>query len=154
MPTIIDDLVSVIDEARGIHTDVGDRPYTLHRIKVQWSGTRLGMGTPTVLEDVEITPLPLVSDIGGLERMLQPVGSDEHGTLNVSEVSLRYTEADLVPTGLAANVNCFWEVRYATGVRRRFVMSGAPEYSVRKPIGWKFRITEQDGPRTSAGLAR
>lgn len=93
--SFVDSLSSSIDDIRrSIHGSLGTRTYRVQIITRQWSGERIGEGTPskTVLE---LDPRPLVSRVSR-DRM-GPGGREATGDLVLTEVSLKYSALDLQP---------------------------------------------------------
>ena len=149
-----------IDVIRQIATDLGVRPYRVFMIHVQWTGARRGEGQPTEIARIEILPTPKVQDMAATTQVLQAMGLTEAGGLTVSQISLRFTEDDLMGktqdlidpeirrTGLR-NAEFFWEVVEArpTGpapIPRRYVPADVP---MRGSSGWRITLTKQTGDR-------
>src|SRR5262249_39230250 len=89
---------------RPVDTHFRTAAWRVYTVRRTWSGTRRGEGTPTD-DAVELVPSPLVLD--RRMRKLDPVGMDEVGEVQLQEVSLTYTETELlgaVGGALAANV--------------------------------------------------
>lgn len=151
MPTLVDDLVPLVDDLRGLHTTFGTRPYTVHLVRTKWSGGDRGSGTESVTSDLAITPTPLVSETDALTQVFSPVGRGEQGDLTIGEISLTYTEAQLLPRDVAVDEQFFYEVRETTGVRRRLFPTSAP-YRNTSQMGWTIRVGVQDQGRQASGL--
>lgn len=96
---LIDQLVPVVDELRELQETLGLRQHRVYIVSRQWSNGRVGDGEATDTE-VEILPRPLVLNwkarVSDLKYELEPCGLDEMGMAFIKEVSLTYTEADLV----------------------------------------------------------
>jgi hypothetical protein len=91
---LADALVGVVDEVRSlIHAELGTRPNRVWLVRRSWSGPEVGEGSPTDTE-VEILPPPRVTDLA-LRATLRPAGREEEGDVLLTEVSLRYSEAEL-----------------------------------------------------------
>lgn len=115
-----DVLVGVVDDIRReIRAALGTRPYRVAIVTRRWSGARCGEGTPTDTV-LELDPAPMVTDLSA-RIDLRPMGRDEEGDILLTEVSLRYTEAELHPIG---NDSTEWAyvIKDAHGqqIRRRF----------------------------------
>lgn len=131
-------LVPVADLLRDIRVGFGLRPYRVRMIRTRWSGGRRGVGAESVTAEVEILPVPLLADLTGLQAIVQPVGQDEISSLQLSEISGRYTEEELrglAPGGapIGPDEQFYYEVEFlrADGLesdRRRFYPSSAPTY--------------------------
>lgn len=149
-------LIDAVDCARQIATDLGARPYRVFRVKTRWTGEERGDGVENVILQEEITPTPKVSGMDGISLQLQDIGLDEVGTTQVSEISARYTEAQLRTPGLAPNENFYWEIRLAKdgdqNRRRRYMLVGVPSYSATS-LQWTIRLTRAGTDReTETGI--
>jgi hypothetical protein len=114
---LADALVGVVDEVRSlIHAELGTRPNRVFLVRRVWSGAIAGDGSPTDTE-VEILPPPRVTDLA-LRATLRPAGREEEGDVLLTEVSLRYAEAELYPTGLPKNVEAAYRIDEAHGQAR------------------------------------
>ena len=90
---IADKLVDVVDNVRRkIHRALGTRTYRVQIITRRWSGGDLGVGTP-IVSVLEIDPRPLFERQQG--DRLAPSGREDSGDATVSQISLRYSAADL-----------------------------------------------------------
>ena len=57
-----DALVGIVDEIRSVvRTELGTRPYTVAVVRREWSGGRVGIGTPTVTE-LLLEPTPMFEE--------------------------------------------------------------------------------------------
>jgi hypothetical protein len=117
------------------------RQFHVDLIKRQWSGTRRGDGTASVLSTVRLDPRPLVTDTAN--KVLQQYGLDEEGQIMLKEVSLTYTEQDLTGGTLADNQEFYYRLTDANGqgIAPRYFI---PDKQVRpdrdKDIGWIVRL--------------
>lgn len=153
--SIIDSLITCVDDIRtSIHAVAGDRPYRVYQVRTRWSGGVRGEGVESLISETEMIPTPRVEGISNLEEMLQPVGSDEEGGVTLSEISLTMTESEVSPLAgtsqIRQNEQFYYEIRYSTGRRRRFIPSGAPE-RVSGQVGWRLSLTAQDSDRNPSG---
>lgn len=150
---LVDSLVpDVIDGLRGdLHPDFGVRAYRLYLTTRTWSGTDIGDGVFSEVEE-EIDPQPLVRIWNGLDFKLEPCGLDDMGDIKVTETSLQYTEGDLVgkTAPLAANQEFFIRLREAHGQATAFkdFQHTKPPYIDRiKDMGWVMWLRRINTPR-------
>jgi hypothetical protein len=158
--TLAQKLVPVADRLRDINTQLGTRAYLVRIVRLQWSGGRRGVGREFVVSDIPITPTPLVRDLSPLLEELTPVGLNETGTLQVTEISGRFTEEILLgidPTGNEPDDNeqVLYEIEFPRpngqdSVRRRFGISAAPTFQPTQ-FQWTLQITKVDEDRTFLG---
>ena len=90
-----DKLIDVVDTVRRkIHGKLGTRPWKVAIVTRRWSGESTGVGRceESVLE---LDPTPHVRR--NTRDRLGPAGREASGTLTLTGVSLRYTEAELAP---------------------------------------------------------
>jgi hypothetical protein len=138
--TLARQLIPVADNLRDLFTTFGMRPYRVKVIRVQWSDGSRGQGTPIVVSEQHLLPTPKMTGLDGLQEILNPVGLDEVGQIQVSQISGRYTEENLRGvdddgTEIADNEEVFYEIEFislpVTGsptFRRRFQLRSAPQY--------------------------
>ena len=94
---LADKLIDVVDNVRRkIHGKLGTRPWNVAIVTRRWSGGERGVGTPTV-SVLEIDPTPAVSR--NTRDRMGPAGREAAGSVVMTGVSLRYTEAELDPRG-------------------------------------------------------
>ena len=152
--SLVDSLLPVVDSLRELHTSFGTRSWQVYTVKRTWSGSRRGEGNgvdPDYTDSaVELTPSPEVMD--RRRRMLDPTGMDEVGEVELHEVSLTYTETDLLGAAggnLAANVEFFYKLVGTHGqlqVTRYFVIGKRPVIADReKTIGWIVTLERAEG---------
>jgi len=137
-------LIRVADSVRDLYTRFGGRPYEVRIIRTRWSGGRRNIGEEILTSNTVILPTPLVSDLTSLTEIVQPVGLDEIGGIQVSQISGRYTEEQLLgryPDGSPPEPDeqVFWEIEFpltgacagddAGSPKRRFIPRSAPYYS-------------------------
>lgn len=90
---LADALVDVVDDIRrSIHGALGTRVWEVSIVTRRWSGDTRGVGTPTV-SIVTLDPDPKVERVSR-DRM-GPAGREAAGSVVLTGVSLRYTEAEL-----------------------------------------------------------
>lgn len=137
---IIDDLVTdVIDGLRSeLHPLFGVRAYRVFTVVRKWSGGVVGRGTSTDTE-VELTPQPLVHPFTNIRREQEPCGYDTAGGIKVTEVSLTYTQAELLaceaPEGSQHLIKVVEAHGQAQGVKY-FVHAKAPYPDRLDTMGW------------------
>lgn len=149
-------LISTVDDIRQLNSEFGIRPYRVFATTVVWSGGEIGRGTAQVTSSVELTPTPLVKDLTNIKGVVRSGGLVERGDARLTQVSARYTEAQLKqllpPT--TRNTESFIEVLNAhdgqTPIRRRFTVAGVPEYEPQN-FQWKMTLLRQDSDRTNQG---
>ena len=138
---LVDSLVpGVIDGLRGsLHPAFGVRSYRVFTVLEEWTGQNIGQGTKseTVLE---IDPQPLVDVWTGLRFELSRCGLDEVGEIRLREVSLTYTEAELVGVQPLA-INQRWLIRLSEAHGqlnddKYFIHAKPPFVDREKDMGW------------------
>lgn len=121
-----DAMIGVVDSIRGaIHGALGTRPWSVAIVTRTWSGGRVGVGTPSDAV-MELQPTPMVSKI--TRDRFGPAGRESSGQVQLTEVSLAYTELELVPK-LAPGQEIGYRVREIHGQQqadRWYVVSGGP----------------------------
>lgn len=156
--SLVEDLGEIVDDIRQIATDLGARPYTVHVVRVRWSGGQVGRGEPTVVSETSMLPTPKVAEVGALDRATDAAGIVERGDVILTGVSPRYTEDELeamFATGDGDEV--FVEVRVdrrdGTTKPRRFALARAPE---RRPTmaDWRLLLRRHSGDRERTGARR
>ncbi len=95
-PALLGDaLINVVDDIRrSVHGALGTRPWAVAIVTRRWQGGRRGVGKATV-SILELDPVPRVERVSR-DRM-GPAGREAQGSVTLSEVSLRYSEAELQP---------------------------------------------------------
>lgn len=157
--TLIAQLTPIVDPLRDLFTQFGARPYTVTMIKTRWTGATRGEGTEEVICEERLLPTPLISDLTALRQELLSIGSEEVGEIDISEISPRYTEDQLLgqePDGTprAANEDFYYEVEFlrsdGPGPRRRFLPNSSPNY-MPTDFQWVIRVIRAHADRTRAG---
>lgn len=160
--TLIDSLGGVVDCVRDLYTTLGLRTYEVSLVWTRWTGGERGVGNEFVVQVLPLLPTPKLSDLSSLELQLKEIGSNEQGTLTVTELSSRYTEDLLLGRAgplvsgeaIPPDVNFFWEVflpsKRGEGIRRRFTPASAPS---KRPdsFDWEIRLMQQDEARQRDG---
>lgn len=130
MANLIDRLITRVDRIRQrINvTSVGVRRFKLYRVVRTWSGGEVGDGTSSSAV-LEITPAPAIT-LGKAPDPLNGRGRVEVGSMVASEVSLSYTEAQLMPA-LTAGQELYYRLVEANPAQAYhttyWVLSGNPE---------------------------
>ena len=145
-------LISTVDNLRDLMTRFGLRPYEVRMVRTKWSGGERGLGQEFVVFDEPILPTPLILGMDGITRIVQPVGLDEVGGCQLSQVSGRYAEGYLTGRDSEGNpvdgdTQYYFEVVFPTpgevadgAPRRRFYASSAPLYD---PSNFEWRVSLQ-----------
>lgn len=151
--TLVEQLGAVADDLRQLHTDFGMRPYTLHAIRIRWTGGEIGRGEDVVVFDEPLLPTPKTDGISSMTRTSTNAGGEERGDVRVSQISPLYTEDQIqryFAPELRKDEEGFIEIRVDSrdGVtaRKRFVVEGTPE---RRPgrFDWTVVLRKQDENR-------
>lgn len=147
--TLVDSLLPVVDVLRDLNRTFGTRSWQVFTVKRTWSGARRGEGTSADVE-TEITPQPMVVDKRG--RVLDPAGMHEENSVQLREVSLTYTETELlgyVGGDVPANVDWLYKLVGTHGqlqVTRYFEVGKQPPVADReKSIGWIVTLERAEG---------
>jgi len=156
-------LVCTVDSLRDLYTSFGLRPYLVRIIRTKWSGGRRGAGQESVYREMLLEPTPRVMDLDGLTEILQPVGLDEVGGINVDQISGRYSEDELkgaIPDGdpIDKDENVFYEIEFPQpdgrpNIRRRFLLRSAPFYEADN-YQWGVRLERSHEDRSRQGEPR
>lgn len=156
--SLIEGLSEVVDDARQILVDLGLRPYEVFSVIVRWTGGSRHRGTPQVLSETPILPVPEVRDIGSVDRAARSGGVVQRGSVRLEKISSRYTEDDILllfPRALAPGEEHYIEVRTdsrdGSTQRDRYVVSGKPQRHATR-FEWTVRCTKQDENRTRLGV--
>jgi hypothetical protein len=143
---LVDSLVvDLIDDLRGeLHPEFGVRPYALVVIRRVWDGDAVGEGSYHDVE-TEILPQPRIWNFGSLEQ--EPGGTNERGEVKITEVSLTYTESELVGEGLGDNEEWLFRIDEAHGQGSRsrlFKLNRPPFVDREKDMGWVLYLRHID----------
>lgn len=106
MSTIREDLIPLIDEVRRDIVDgvAGLRVHTVVRRLVTWSGTEIGEGTITSVEDYTFDPVPRVRLLSNIRRTFGEYGkTPEEGDIIVDKLSLYGSDGVLFSSITVAN---------------------------------------------------
>ena len=160
--TVFAKLAPVVDVLRDLKTKpFGARPYQVKLVWTRWSGAERGEGVEELVTETLVLPTPNV-DLSSLSNTLQPIGTEETGTVTVREISPRYTEDQLMGrladgTPVDETTQFYWEVYFPRpnepGVRRRFTPAGAPSYNP-TAFEWTIRLVRAGEDRSRTGEPR
>ncbi len=121
-----DALVDVVDDIRrSVHGALGTRPWAVAIVTRTWSGGRRGVGTPSI-RILELDPVPRVERVA--KDRMGPAGREAAGSVTLSEVSLRYSQAELEPK-IADGVEVAYRLTELRGQRQSpkwYTISGSP----------------------------
>jgi hypothetical protein len=158
--TLARDFIGLADDLRDMLTQFGLRTYSVSTVRIQWSGGKRGRGTPVVTEQNSILPTPKIGSLDGLQELVQNVGISEIGSLELSQVSGRFTEEQLrgfseAGEGLPQDTEFFYEIEFFpndTGPsrKRRFTVMGAPTYFPGR-LQWSVRLEKSNDDRARNG---
>lgn len=144
---LVDELVPVADELRSeLFPEMGVRQFRVFLEKRRWSGIERGDGSALAAHySVELDPRPLVRFLS-LEESLTACGREEDGVIELTEISLTFTEGELMGTSqgaLAQNEQFFYRVADGHGqgiATRYFTPVQKPESDRIKTIGWRILL--------------
>lgn len=143
---LVDDLVTTIDELRNdLHTQFGVRAYRVYRVTRTWLGSMVGDGVSTDVE-VELSPQPLVHPFASLSNRLDACGLQEAGYVDVTEVSLTYTYAELGTAEAPMGTQYLIKIAEAHGQAQpsRYFVHASPPYPDRiKDMGWVLSLVAE-----------
>lgn len=141
---LVDSFVTDIVDSlrRDLHGAFGVRPYKLSLVRRAWSGELVGEGTMT--ETItEYDPAPKVTYNWGSYQVMkvkqEACGLDIDGDIEVTELSLSYTEAELGYNVYEPGVEYFLMLTEGGGQKsapKYFVHSRPPYIDREKDIGW------------------
>lgn len=160
--TLLRSLVPCVDQIRDLYTQFGARSYQVAMVRTKWSGGERGMGHESVLSEELVLPTPLVAALSGVDRTAQQFGLAETGSVQVSQISARYTEDQLVGLGaggerIPEDESFYWEVRAivsdGTVARRRFFPQSVPSLDMLK-LEWTVTLTKAGEDRGRSGGTR
>jgi len=106
MPTLRDDLISCVDDARSILDDFGLRQQTVVIRTRVWSGGELGRGTVTDTNRI-LSPVPKVERLS-LRYIAASGGKYQEGDRRVTKISATYTAAQLGAGTVPAGTEILW----------------------------------------------
>lgn len=158
--TLVGKLTKAADRMRNIYTLFGMRPYVVRWVFTRWSLGRRGQGIEQVLAEIPLLPTPKITELVAVDNITTEVGTDEFGTLSLEEISMRYTEDQLMgrsPFGdsVPKDMNFYYEIEFPgqnglPGVRRRFEPQSAPALLPGK-FQWQLKISRAGENRMRDG---
>lgn len=157
--TLARGFIGLADSLRDMLTQFGLRTYKVTIVRVEWSGQRRGRGVPSVVSEVAILPTPKISAVDSLSEIIQPGGGLESGSLELTQISGRFTEEQLRGHGsdgeaIPPNQEFFYEVEFfpneGPSVKRRFIPSAPPAYYPGR-LGWTVRLARSFDNRDRNG---
>lgn len=159
--SLVGELFGCVDAIRQIATDLGARPYRVFLVWTLWSGEERGEGVESIVREEEILPVPKVAELSGIQLQLLDIGLDEQGAVQISQISPRYTENQLLGrkqdgSGVAKNETFSWEVRLDKGDmsdlkrRRRFMIKGVPSFKA-DSLMWSVNLIRAGSDREHDG---
>lgn len=148
--TLAQKLRPVADQMRDLLTQAGLRPYIVRLIWTQWSEGERGFGVEEVFQEEMLLPTPKVMNVETLDEMVRPMGTEEFGRVEVTQISGRYTENflrgfDQTGAPVPENQNFYYEIEFPNengtfpGIKRRFSIASAPQYYPGK-FGWAIKL--------------
>lgn len=160
--TLARKLISTVDSVRNLATRFGLRPYEVRMVRTKWTGGERGEGYEVVISEEPILPTPLIVGLDGVTRIVQPVGLDEVGACQLTQISGRYAEGFLTGSDTDGNpldidTQYYFEVIFPTpgkavdgAPRRRFYASSAPTYDASK-FEWRVTLQRSHSDRRNDG---
>jgi len=152
-------LIDVADDVRDIATSLGLRPYVVWLVWTRWSKGTLGRGVEEVVKRERLLPTPKVSSMENLDTEILSIGTEETGTLTVSQISGRYTE-DFLSGAIGktlvgeSSFQFFWEIEFlqarGEAALRRFSMADVPSYNA-ESVEWTVQLKRAYRNRKSNG---
>lgn len=152
--------IPLADKLRDMMTKFGLRPYKVRIMRVKWSGGMRGVGAAFVTNELHLLPTPLISDLNTLTDVVEVVGLTEVGSIQLSEVSGRFSEDELMGRDedgnpVPADEEFFYEVEFPrsdgkASTRRRFYMRSPPQYHAGK-LQWTIRLEKASEDRDRTG---
>lgn len=160
--TIARQMIATVDSLRDLATQLGFRPYEVHMVRTKWSGGERGVGQEFVISDEAILPTPLLLGLDGVSTIVHPVGLDEIGGCQVTQISGRYAEGyftgrDEDGNEVDPDVQYYFEIMFPTpgsvsdgAPRRRFYASSSPTYDAIK-FQWRINLQRSHSDRRNDG---
>lgn len=139
-PTVLGDvLVDVFDYIRGtIDEALGSNPHRVEIVTRTWTGARVGEGVATTTA-IELLPSPHVTDESTFAARYH--GREERGRTRLTGISLRYTEAELLPSpGPSSEVAYRITERHGQAQRPRYLVPAGPPQVRRSHTDWTIDL--------------
>jgi len=153
--------IPLADSLRDMLTKFGLRAYKVTIVRVEWSGGKRGRGASSVLSEKVILPTPKMSSLDALNEMVQPIGLEELGSVELSQISGTFSEEDLRGTSAEGDAipqsqEFYYEVEFyphdGPPQRRRFFPRSAPVYYPGR-LQWSIRLEKANEDRQRNGDA-
>lgn len=156
--TCIERVAPCIDMVRDIQTKLGLRQYVVSLVRTRWTGGERGDGVEQVVSTEPLLPVPKVQELVALSATNTNVGEQEFGSLTVSEISIRYTEAQLTGAPVGVDENFYWEIEFVGGQqpaqrKRRFTVNAPPSQNPEN-FEWTIKLARALEDRTELGEPR
>jgi len=161
--SLMGELIPIVDCIRDLQTELGNRPYRVRLVRTTWSTGVRGRGVESVVFTRDILPTPLVVDMTSLAEVVTAVGVNEQGTVQLQEISGRYTEDQLLGEDAVGNPpgpgdNIYFEITFyrrdgLPAELRRFVKQSAPYYKA-SGFQWNITLVQANETRNRDGTPR
>lgn len=158
--TLARDFIGLADDLRDMLTQFGLRTYVVRTVRVQWSGGKRGRGTPIVIAEDSILPTPKIATFDGMQELVQSIGISEVGSVELTQISGRYTEEQIrgfseAGEPLPQDQEFFYEIEFfpndnGPSKKRRFNVKNAPTYYPGK-LQWQVRLEKSNDDRARGG---
>lgn len=152
--------VPLADSLRDMLTKFGLRTYRVSMVRIAWSGSRRGYGVASVVSEEVMLPTPKITPIDSLAQIIQPVGGQELGQLELSGISGRYTEEKLLGTSedgtpIPSNEEFFYEIEFfphteGPSIKRRFIPRAPAGYNPGR-LQWTLKLERSFDQRERNG---
>jgi len=145
--SLVDTLVPVVDSLRAaLYPLMGTGAYQVHLVRRRWSGARRSQGTPSIVSDTVLSPQPRVKFPDNEQALgfeAEATGRQEEGNVDLTEVSLQYTEAELTGEPISLTDEFYYKLVDAHGqqIKARYYVPRKPPIADReKNIGWTIYL--------------
>ena len=155
--SLVEEMGELVDEIRQLNTDFGMNPYRVFSIVERYTGGEIGRGDIQVISEVEILPTPKV-DMSPISSDARSAGTVERGTVDMWEISPRYTEEDIktifnvqpLPAGDIGYLEVRMDARQGSATRLRFTIQRKPWLDAEN-FQWRAQLSAQDEARSRDG---
>ena len=111
----VDSLIGIVDDVRkDIKEGLGFRQFNVHLVTVTRTNMRAGDPRNKTVTETLMDPLPRVNPYRTANK-LEACGLDEAGVVEVTEISMTYTEDELTGKSLGKDVEFYWKISDAQG---------------------------------------
>lgn len=147
---LVDSLLGLADNLRGsLNSAFGVRQWRVYVVRRRWSGDERGDGSPSVVSSLLLDPDPevLFEGTGAYAYEMQSLGKDTDGGALLREVSLTYTEGQLIGDPCERSEEHFFKLVDAHGQGHKprfFVLSRPPIADRTKRLGWQLHLEHAD----------